>query len=315
MLLLAARRDTKTGVTKLPVGTLKRIIGRLAAQAYASLFYSPHWIVGYRAVGDDLWDTQTLSGTHWRKLDNPKSRFLADPIPFHHDGRTFLFVEDFDHRTQKGVISVVEFDARGPVGPVACVLEEDWHLSYPLVFAAEGAIWMMPECSANREIALYRAVEFPRKWIKEATIIPDIVAVDATIFQHESRYWLLTSVHNGQDDFTDLHVYSSPELLGPWRPHKLNPVLRDPRSARSAGPVVRRNGKLWRPVQDCSERYGGAVGLAEITRLDDDACEQSVRSVLKPCREWPGRRLHTLSQAGGFEFIDGSANVLRRSWM
>jgi hypothetical protein len=266
-------------------------------------------------VGPDLWDTQTLSGTMWRELDDPKTRFLADPIAFHHEGRTFLFVEDFDHGTQKGVISMVEFDARGPVGPLERVLEEDWHLSYPLVFAAEGAIWMMPESSAAREIALYRADAFPRKWIKEATIIPDIVAVDATIFQHQSRYWLLTSVHNGEDDFTDLHVYSSPSLLGSWRPHKLNPVLRDPRSARSAGPVVHRNGKLWRPVQDCSERYGGAVGLAEITRLDDEGYEQIVRSVLKPCREWPGRRLHTLSQAGGFEFIDGSANVLRRSWI
>jgi hypothetical protein len=53
--------------------------------------------------------------------------------------------------------------------------------------------------------------------------------------------------------------------------------------------------------------------LAEITRLDVGGYEQVVRNVLAPCPEWPGRRLHTLSQAGGLEFIDGSANVLRWS--
>ncbi len=294
---------------------MKRFARKAAAKLYACAFYSPHWRVGYRRTALDLWSTQTLERTRWLELPDPKVRFFADPIAFHHNARTWLFMEDFDHRTQKGSISVVEFGSAGPVSEPEIVLEEDWHLSYPLVFEAEGAVWMIPESSANREIAIYRGDPFPRRWVKEATLVSDVEAVDATIVKHQERFWLLASVYNGLDHHTDLHIFHSSNLLSGWRPHALNPVMRDPRAARSAGSIVVRDGKMWRPVQDCSERYGGAVALAEITRLDEEGYEQIVRSVLKPCREWPGRRLHTLSQAGGFEFIDGSANVLRRSWI
>jgi len=31
-----------------------------------------------------------------------------------------------------------------------------------------------------------------------------------------------------------------------------------------------RNGKLWRPVQDCTHGCGTGIGLAEITALDQE---------------------------------------------
>lgn len=283
------------------------------ARIYAALFRSPHWRVGYRRADVDVWETQSLAGTRWRVLKDPKTRFLADPIAFEHDGRLVLFVEDFDHATQKGVISAIDFDENGPRGDVRRVLEEDWHLSYPLVFAAEDAVWMIPESSESGEITLYRADPFPDCWVKARTLVSGLKAVDATIFQRDGRYWLLATKIEDDGVASDLHVFSSDALFGPWRPHAGNPVLRDEKTARSAGPIVQRDGRIWRPVQDCSIRYGASVGLAEITRIDDEGYEQILRAELKPCREWPGRRLHTLSQAGGFEFIDGSANVFRWS--
>jgi hypothetical protein len=271
--------------------------------------------VGWRQVTEDrdLWETQTLSGTRWNYLTDPKNRFFADPIAIEREGRTVLFVEDFHHERQKGVISAVEFDGSGPAGPLTCVLEEPWHLSYPLVFSHEGEVWMIPESSQNREVALYRADPFPYRWRKEATLLRDIPLTDATFIEHEGTYWLLATLEDQGNSSTDLFLFHSPSLLGPWEAHVRNPVLHDPRVARSAGPIVKRQGRLWRPVQDCSARYGAAVGLAEITRLDKAGYEQSLRNTLAPCREWPGRRLHTLSRAGAFEFIDGSANVLRWS--
>jgi hypothetical protein len=35
--------------------------------------------------------------------------------------------------------------------------------------------------------------------------------------------------------------------------------------------------------------------------------EQVVETILNPGELWSGRKLHTLNEAGGFEFIDGSA--------
>lgn len=286
----------------------------VAEHVYAKVFRSPHWRVGWRRLaGPDLWDSQSLTGTSWQILPDPRVRFFADPIAIEHDGRTVLFVEDFDHGQKKGVISAVEFTPTGPAGPAYRVLEEPWHLSYPLVFKAEGEIWMIPESCQIKEVVLYRADPFPVRWTREATLLHGIPATDATLLKHGGLYWLLATVESEAHACADLHLFHAPRILGPWQEHRGNPVLSDPRVARSAGPIVSRNGRLWRPVQDCSRNYGAALGMAEITRLDLDGYEQVVGNVLAPCREWPGRRLHTLSQAGGFEFIDGSANVLRWS--
>jgi hypothetical protein len=94
-------------------------------------------------------------------------------------------------------------------------------------------------------------------------------------------------------------------------PHPANPILIDAASARPAGNLVQRNGRLWRPVQDCRNGYGRAIGLAEVTRLDAEGFDQVVRTILRPGREWPGRRLHTLNRAGHLECIDGSATSHR----
>jgi hypothetical protein len=66
------------------------------------------------------------------------------------------------------------------------------------------------------------------------------------------------------------------------------------------------NGQLWRPVQDCSNGYGAALGLAEITELSPTSFQQTVRHTLRPGHQWPGRKLHTLNRCGRLEVIDGS---------
>lgn len=291
---------------------MSRLRQFVAQNVYARIFRSPHWRVGWRKItGADLWDTQSLADTQWTYISDPGIRFFADPIAFEHQGRTVLFVEDFHHDRQKGVISAIEMTPDGPMGSMQCVLEEPWHLSYPLVFAHGDQIWMIPESSENREVVLYRADPFPNRWTREAVLIKDVPITDATLVQHKGLYWLLGTLEEPGNSSADLCVFYATDLFGPWHAHPGNPLLRDARTARSAGPIISRNDRLWRPVQDCSHHYGAAVGLAEITRLDMSGYEQNVRNILAPCRNWPGRRLHTLSQAGGFEFIDGSANVLR----
>src|SRR5262249_61332231 len=92
------------------VGTMSKLRQLVAENIYARIFRSPHWRVGWRRLsGPDLWDTQSLQGTRSSLLPDPRTRFFADPIAIEHDGRTVLFVEDFDHDRQKGVISAVQF--------------------------------------------------------------------------------------------------------------------------------------------------------------------------------------------------------------
>lgn len=281
----------------------------VARRLYHLCCHAPHWRVGWRIVdGDDVWTSGGLGGRPWRVLADPGVRFYADPFPFAHEGRRHIFVEDYDHRTGKGVISCVEVGPDGARGYPTCVLEEACHLSYPFVFRHGGEVWMIPETSAERRVSLYRAAPYPSRWVRDADLLTGVEASDATVFLHEGCWWMLASVRDGAGSHSDmLHAYWAPELSGPWTPHLANPVLIDRSAARPAGPFTTLDGRLYRPAQDCSLGYGAGLALAEIVTLTKTRFEQVVRRRLSPDRFWPGRRLHTLARDGDLECIDGSA--------
>jgi hypothetical protein len=292
---------------------LRSLSCALASRLYHLCYNAPHWRIGWRFVdGADVVDLGTHPQTGWRELPDDGRRFYADPFPVERNGHIHLFVEDFEHRRGRGVISAVEFNDKGPVGTPHPVLEASLHLSYPFVFEHRDEMWMVPESCAAGTIDLYRGAPFPDRWVKEGTLVAGIVASDATLFEHGGRWWMLATVQDDGGSHSDaLYIWSAPDLLGPWAPHRRNPILVDIASARPAGRVLRRAGRLIRPIQDCREGYGAALGLAEITRLDDDDFTQRVEAVLRPGPRWPGRRLHTLNRAGRLECIDGSAFARR----
>ncbi|MBY0253479.1 MAG: formyl transferase, partial [Methylobacterium organophilum] len=294
------------------LGARRRAAGGLARQIarrlYALCFHGPHWRVGWRRIaGPDLIDLRRHPEGGWQVLPDDGRRFYADPFAIARDGAVTLFVEEFDYRRGKGVIAAVGFGENGPRGRPEPVLELETHLSYPFVFEADGQVWMIPESHASGTIDLYRATDFPRGWVHEAVLLDGVVAGDATLLQHGGRWWMFATVRAGGGSYSDtLHLWHAPHFRGPWTPHRHNPVLIDIGSARAAGPIVARDGGLIRPVQDCRQGYGAALGLARILRLDEEGYAQRVETRLRPGAAWPGTRLHMLSAAGGFEFIDGS---------
>ena len=301
-----------------PLGTAriaaKKLAGTLARRIYYLCCHAPHWRTGWRKLdGPDLYDLRRHPDAGWRDLGDDGTRFFADPFPILHEGRLTLFLEDFAHKLGKGVISAVAFGEDGPIGSPVPVLERPGHLSYPFVFARDGAVWMIPESGSAGTIDLFRATAFPGGWVHEATLVDGIVASDATLVEHGGLWWIFATVRNGGGAFSDaLHLWSAPDFRGPFTPHPGNPVLIDIASARPAGRMVVRDGALLRPVQDCRKGYGAALAIARVTRLDETGFSQEVETLLGPGPLWPGRRLHTLNSAGGFEFIDGSGFARRR---
>jgi len=166
---------------------------------------------------------------------------------------------------------------------------------------------MIPESSEHRDVALYRCVRFPNKWERHSTLLSGLELADVTITRHNGLYYLFGAWRDGTGGYSDnLSIYYADSLFGPWLPHASNPVLMDRASTRPAGNFVRIDGRLWRPVQDCTNGYGAALGLAEILELSPTAFRQAVRQILKPGPAWPGRKLHTLNRCGHLEVIDGS---------
>ena len=242
-----------------------------------------------------------------RTLPLPRGHFWADPFLFDHSGATYLFYEDFSHATNRGTIAVARLEGDRPI-PLGTALEADYHLSFPYVFAARGAIWMMPEtCRAGR-LEVYRAVEFPLRWERVATAFEGAPPVDCVLADIDGAWWLFAN--RSGDSFGDysseLHLFRvDGPLLHRIEPHPLNPVVFDSSTARGGGRVWRAGGRLYRASQDNSgDLYGGGLNVMEITRIDMEGyAERRVRHIA-PDFQRGAIGCHHMDFAGGQVVID-----------
>jgi hypothetical protein len=71
------------------------------------------------------------------------------------------------------------------------------------------------------------------------------------------------------------------------------------------------DGALYRPAQDCSVTYGGAVVINRIERMTPEEFSEQVVTRLAPAADGPyPHGLHTLSSAGNVTLVDGKRHIL-----
>jgi hypothetical protein len=253
-------------------------------------------------------DDLRLDDVRWLPAQ-PPLHYLADPFPYRHDGRELLLVERYGHpRGVHGDISRVDLSTF----EIEPVISRRRHLSYPFVFEAEGAVYCAPEMSQESGCVLYR-LQPDGAWTACCEILPGRRVVDPTIFRHGGLWWLFGSgpppMHN-----TTLDAYFAERVSGPWTAHPANPLKRDRASARSAGRPFRIGPRLFRPAQDCSRTYGGAVHVMEIVELTAARFEEVIARRLEPCAAWPyPDGLHHLVVEGTRVYID--AKKTRRDFL
>ena len=213
-----------------------------------------------------------------------KSGYLADPFLYKKNNINYLFVEEFDFKKKKGLISCFKIDSNRYYY-IGKVLEENFHLSFPYIFSYDGEIYMCPETSAKKEIRLYRCVNFPLKWEFKKTIIENISAVDTLIFQKEGRWWLITNTDQNEiEHASELNIFYSDmgPLTNRWIAHKSNPIYVDPLKARNGG-LICDNGILYRVIQKIGfNSYGKTFDINKISILNEELFEEKFFSSVKP---------------------------------
>lgn len=234
--------------------------------------------------------------------------FLADPFPFPHRGQNFIFVEKYLYSQNRGCIAVLTFDRNGTVSEPRTILEEPYHLSYPFVFEQDGQIWMIPESGEAKNICLYRAVEFPYRWTREACLFEGIEGYDTTLLRHDGRFWFFVGRRVLKSASWDiLSLYRADSLTGSWTPHASEPVLIDAALSRPAGAFLQHGKRTLRPVQDGSRGYGGAVTFCQIDALGESEFEQTPVGRIQAgpfgC--------HTYNRQAGLEVIDVFGHIRR----
>ncbi len=294
-----------------PPGPRRRVTPvRLAAAAAAfakgkvrEKLTRDHWFMAFAFGAGGLEAASHLQA--FRRIIPPRDRLWADPFPLFRDGRYFLFFEELVYAERRGVIVVSELFRDGRLSEPVRVLGKPWHLSYPHVFEWNGGMYMVPESGMGLRVELFRAADFPLRWESQAILLAGFDAADPTVFEHEGRWWMYLSRNPGGHAYDELHIYHADSPLGPWLPHRLNPVLNDVTAARCGGAPFRDGGRLIRAVQDGARAYGHTLRLREIVTLTPDAWEEREVAVIPPA--WAPRLAgtHTFNVAGDLTVVDG----------
>jgi|GEM_PF-497981 len=204
--------------------------------------------------------------------------FVADPfvippfsIPDLAAATWHMFFEVLNSRSGKGEIGWATSRDGYQWQYRQIVLAEEFHLSYPHVFGADGEVYMVPESHEAGAVRLYRAIEFPTRWTFVSTLLDGGYFADASIFRRDGRWWMYVEASSPKDH-DSLRFYHADRLAGPWLEHPRSPVLDgDATAARPAGRVLATANHVVRFAQNCSTAYGLDVRAYRVTQLTTTA--------------------------------------------
>jgi hypothetical protein len=261
------------------------------------------WNVGIATLAAPLTDVtqlRALGDIRWLP-PRPPLYYIADPFPYRVHGRDALLVEEYGHpKGVRGRISRVDLDGDATV--LTPVIVRRSHLSYPFTFADDG-IYCAAEMGQEDGCIIYQ-LEENGAWTERHHILRGRTIVDPTFTRVGDRWWLFCTSAEGAGSLA-LYAFFADGLGGSWTPHARNPIKRDRRSARPAGRPFTIGDRLFRPAQDCSQTYGGAINVMQVVSLTPTEFCEVPATRLEPDPEWPyPHGMHTLVVDGCRVYLD-----------
>jgi hypothetical protein len=287
---------------------IKHLIKHIKSRLY-NLVFLEQWILMY-----SLNEGTSTSFWRFKKIIPKKDRSWADPHIVQDKENYHIFIEEYIHKEKKGHISLIEMDQKGNFTNPAMIIERPYHLSHPFVFLWRGEYYLIPEAASNRTIEVYKCLDPFDKWEFHRILLGDITAVDTTIFHYQQKWWMFTNVreNEGASNCDELFLfYADNPLSDNWIPHPKNPIVSDVRKSRPAGRIFQRNGKIYRPSQDCSNGYGYGIRINQIVVLNEsEYLEREVNSI-EPNWDRNITGVHTFGFARDLTLIDGRLRRIR----
>jgi hypothetical protein len=262
------------------------------------------WFVAMRQnSGGSISDPDRLDLTGFREVPLPRrSEEMTDPFLCEAEGRNYLLFEEVAAGSSRGRLGCVEVFENGSCSEMKIILQRDYHLSYPCVVPANGELFLLPETSEAGRVDLYRFSRFPWEVELVSSLIEGLALVDTTPILLDGRWYFFTTT---AQPFLETLLFWAARLDGTWNLHPCSPISGSVRNSRSAGNLFWRDGRLYRPTQDCSIRYGYGIRVNEVTRLTPAEFEEYPIGYVAP--SWMPRLLgtHTWNESSKFQAIDG----------
>ena len=221
----------------------------------------------------------------YKEIKNPENRFLADPFVFENNANNYIFVEDFCYKDQKGRISAIKINDNG-YEFLGIVLEEDFHLSFPFIFKDRNEIYMIPESNENKDVRLYKCLDFPYRWVLDSVLLTDISAADTMVIKKNNVWYMLTNICSAgiNDHKSELHIFYANELkTNFWQPLATgNPVIFNSLKARNGG-IFNHKGKIYRVNQVHKQsHYGKCFNINEVVMLSESGYLEKELCTINP---------------------------------
>ena len=235
------------------------------------------WSIGLYKM---IWENDRFNFLSYKEIENPiltarnikdrKAEFVADPFLVYENGIYYMFFEVSGDSKDNIGLALSEDGAKWKYQRI--VLDEPYHLAYPLVFKWSDKYYMLPETYKTNSLMLYEAIEFPYKWKFSKALIKGRDFGDLAILFYRDKWWLFVS----SADCSDLYLYYSDNLEGTWQEHRKSPIIRNDRTkARPAGNILVMDGKIIRIAQNDSPYYGKSVRAFAILELNQEQYQEA----------------------------------------
>lgn len=153
------------------------------------------YTIGYRKRdGHTLLDSEMLS---FDRIPFDENYWYADPILVAHGGKEYLLMESFDMRIQLGSIACSVFQEDGKLSEPRIIIQEEYHMSFPMVFAWNDGLYMIPETCENRSLNLYRCEGDIYQWklVKSFPVEEALVDTVAVSCREDSVELITSAIH------------------------------------------------------------------------------------------------------------------------
>lgn len=237
----------------------------------------------------------------------PNDQFWADPFLFSKNNETFVFFENYDYQTKRGIISCGKIE-NDQLTNIQDIVIRPYHLSYPFLIEEDNQLYMIPEASEGKKIEILKCIEFPTKWETHKVLFEGEEIVDSSFYKDKNNILWLFINKGGLDMSSSLYIYKLDSLeCNEIIPHKQNPIYIDSRIARNAGPIFSQKDKLYRPSQNNSRGiYGYALNINEIEELTLNSFKETKVNIISPNFNKKIQGIHHLHQLENKFIFDAS---------
>ena len=283
---------------------------------YNKLCCVNQWSIGFSKgnIEEIIRDKNCSLTFKWLPLtDNFTS--IADPFIFKDaEGKLSMLYETFSvvDKTKYGKIELVTLDNEFSIVSKTEVLDANSHSSYPFIFIENGTTYIIPETSHQGKVSIYEYDHVNKVMTNEKVIINRMPLLDSTIFKHNDKYWLFATFNKNENDYNSLYIYYADSLFGEYYPHANNPVKNTGDGSRPAGSVIKVDGELYRPAQNCSRHYGESITINKITKLSTKEFVEELHFKIEPDKTNEfNSGLHTINVLDNIIVVDGIKMVFK----